>query len=384
MLISPTLATTIGLEETVMLHVLAELLADRAGVVNNKLLIKGRLKWVQLSCDDLLNAFPFWALIDIKRVQKNLQDLGLIVVEAVLTEDSSYLIAINQTLAESSIGSSERDASAQPTVSQSVTPQNNTPQNNKKGASYIPVNWQPSRDLVMQCRQLSIPEKFIYNQVPSFVMYWRERQQSKHSWNTVFRQLIIREWRHEQSRKGAQELSSDMSAQWRPSEEALMLLELGGIKADFIEDAIPEFVLYWCERGLVTSTWNTKFLLHVRKQWTIFTATIEHDNTPRRIPLDWQPSPECYDVLRLAEIDVDFARREIKEFVLYWKDSNQVQQSWNTKFLQHTKYKWANQHQMALRAGGTHAQNQSATGTNQQPGQSAIERFTDRSWADAE
>ena len=159
-----------------------------------------------------------------------------------------------------------------------------------------------------------------------------------------------------------------MSSRWHPSEDAMAILVNAGISPSFIEDAIPEFVLYWRERGLVTSTWNTKFIAHIRRQWSKFNAALEHDNTPRIIPGDYEPSPACFEVLAMANIDEDFARRQIKEFVLYWQDRAEACESWNTRFLQHVKYKWSQHLQSSLPA-------------NQQL-DTTIERFTDRSWAE--
>jgi len=76
LIISPTLAATIGLEEAVLLHVLSELMAHR------DCQSRQGLHWLELDQQTLLDALPFWAWIDIKRVQKNLMDLGLILVDA--------------------------------------------------------------------------------------------------------------------------------------------------------------------------------------------------------------------------------------------------------------------------------------------------------------
>ena len=56
LLISPTLAATIGLEETVMLHVLGELIAMR-----HVLAARGaeHEKWVELDADQLQSVLPF-------------------------------------------------------------------------------------------------------------------------------------------------------------------------------------------------------------------------------------------------------------------------------------------------------------------------------------
>ena len=127
--------------------------------------------------------------------------------------------------------------------------------------------------------------------------------------------------------------------------DAIEILARAGVDRGFIDDSVPEFVLYWRERGELSSTWDSKFLQHVRRQWAIFTAKLANDPTPRSITADWQPSLDVYDILQMAAIDEAFARAQISEFVLYWLDSKQVHSSWNSKFLHHVKYRWARRHQ---------------------------------------
>jgi hypothetical protein len=62
----------------------------------------------------------------------------------------------------------------------------------------------------------------------------------------------------------------------------------------------------------------------------------------------------------MANIDPEFAHAQVKEFILYWQDRNDIYPSWNTKFLQHVKYQWAQQMQ------------------NAQP---LLDKLADRSWA---
>ncbi|MDC0598243.1 DnaT-like ssDNA-binding domain-containing protein [Gammaproteobacteria bacterium] len=356
LLISPTLAATIGLEEAVMLHVISELLIQHPAIYRNQ------RRWAELEQSKLEQAMPFWSLIDIKRIQKNLLDKGLIQIETVASRNDLFLIAINQV--------SIAEENKNPAIDTSVrTPEQifEAPSSSGK-ASYIHQHWQPNEDLYQQCQQHTIPREFVEQRVKGFVMYWRDRQKTQYSWHHTFLKYIIKEWRQEQSYKGAKELETDMSIHWRPNGDALSILEHAGISLSFIEDAIPEFVLYWRERGLITSTWNTKFIAHIRRQWGKFNLAVENDNTPRLIPPDYEPSDACYEVLAMANIDISFARDQIKEFVLYWQDSKEVYASWNTKFLQHVKYKWANQHQSSL--------------PMTQQIESTIERFTDRSWAE--
>ncbi len=378
LVISPTLAATIGLDEAVMLHVFSELMFHRTVEMRN------RLKWIELSNADLCSVFPFWAFIDIKRVQKSLLDLGLVLVDPETGKQDSCFFAINQlTEPTGAPDLSGTRAYDQPSAKSSVfSSQTAPPQQVPQGASYIPSSWKPGDDWIRQCRQQNIPEEFVLKVVPGFVMYWRERKQAKFSWGNVFYKFVLREWRQEQTHRGVSELDSQMSPNWWPSSEALSILENSGISLTFIEDAIPEFVLYWRERGVAQGAWNTRFIEHIRRQWSKYSSAIEHDTQPRRISEDWQPSAECFDILGLAEIDENFARTKVHEFVLYWRDTNQVHASWNTRFLQFIKFQWARRLDESLNTSVIDARDQSSTGKKQQGLGAAFQRFTDRSWAD--
>jgi len=376
LVVSPTLAATIGLEEAVMLHVLSELMAHRP------LRDKDRFAWLELSQMDLLKALPFWALIDIKRVQKSLQDLGLILIDPETGNRESLYFAINQARPAAPQSSSRKISTTRNPEPPAHAAAPDGVSTETQGASFMPANWQPGEDWIRQCRQQNIPEEFVRQLVPGFVMYWRERGQARFSWGNAFYKFVLREWRQEQTRRGMSELETEMSPQWWPSSDAFVILENSGISPQFIEDAVPEFVLYWRERGAANGAWNTRFIEHIRRQWSKYSSSIEHDTLPRRIGEDWQPSTECYDILHLAEIDEEFARAKIREFVLYWRDTNQVHASWNTRFLQFIKYQWARRLDESSNMSVIDAQDQSIAGKHQQALGAAFQRFTDRSWAE--
>ena len=212
-------------------------------------------------------------------------------------------------------------------------------------------------------------------------MYWRDRQQVSHSWPSKFRQHVLKQWRFHQSREAETETrqvqTNELNTRWHPSQDALDILQRADVNADFINDAIPEFVLYWRERGQAHSTWNSKFIAHIRRQWAKYTQAMELDYEPREIKASWQPNEDVYDILKLANIDIDFARGLVAEFVLFWRDTRQIQRSWNTKFLQHAKYQWATRHQM-----GQHYAGQQFTDRQvQSERKTTFEHLTDRSWA---
>ncbi|MFT6093343.1 MAG: hypothetical protein ACJA2Q_001239 [Pseudohongiellaceae bacterium] len=377
LVISPTLAATIGLEEAVMLQSLAEVISHRPNLKRHA----SALQWVQLSAADMLVLFPFWAVIDIRRVQLSLQNLGLIALEAIPKSESSFYIAIDDSSSQSGQATSSSLQSEECISPLGAAPHKPQAAIKPGSATLIASNWQPEETWLQQCRQHNIPDKFMHTLVPEFIGYWRDRGQARFSWGNAFYKHVLKEWRNEQTRVGKYELSTQMSESWLPSQDAIEILENSGVSGSFLEDAIPEFVLYWRERGMVHGAWNTKFIEHIRRQWAKFSASFGLDDTPKLIPSDWQPSADCFEVLALAEINDDYARSRVPEFVLYWRDSQQVKSSWNTVFLQFIKQDWARRLQNQSTE-ESYGENQSFAGSSQQRIKEKFQKIADRSWAD--
>ncbi len=368
-IISPTLAATIGLEEAVLLQTLSELLKHR-GVNRTG---NSSQRWLNTELSELAHSLPFWNRNELQRVLLSLQGLGLVISESV--EGSSSIWIAIESARQEKIVARKTLASQQ---GESVTSGNQ-----QSGSSnLIPSDWQPDENWIRLCKQHSIPEEFIESLVPEFVAYWRDRGQARFSWGNAFYKHVLKEWRHEQSRRGAHELASTMSPEWQPSQDAIDILEKSGVSKSFIEDAVAEFVLYWRERGVVHGAWNSKFIEHIRRQWAKFTASFGVDDTPRPISQDWQPSAACYEILALAEIDAEYAASKIPEFVMYWRDSKQARASWNTVFLQFIKMDWARRLKELQTRGTTYAQDQAIAGSTEEKVRARLEQLADRSWAD--
>ncbi|MBL4820250.1 MAG: hypothetical protein JKY98_04545 [Gammaproteobacteria bacterium] len=368
LIISPTLAATIGLEEAVLLQVLADITAYRQGSISDQ------LNWVQISDPELVEALPFWTLVDIKRVETSLRGLGMILTQAQTDQPDSYLYAINEKVSGGSQPVAPVVKSPARTQTNVFQPSGNT--------NYISPDWQPGQEWISQCRQHGIPDEFTLSLVTEFVNYWRERGQTRFSWGNAFYKHVLRSWRQEQTHKGVRELASRMHQDWCPSADAVEILMNAGINQAFIEDAIPEFVLYWQERGVEISTWNTKFIDHIRRQWEKFSSSFGYDDTPRPIAEDWQPSADCFDILQLAEIDEGYAISKVPEFVMYWRDSQQARPSWNTMFLQYIKQDWARRLQSPVNVESDHGDNQSPAEQNQRRVEERLRQLADRSWAE--
>ena len=144
------------------------------------------------------------------------------------------------------------------------------------------MNWQPSQDALRQLSQLGVTKEFALQQIPQFVAYWNERNVPRHSWESKFIKEVWRQWQQEETLNNRRRKEISVTDQWQPSSDALDILTIkGGINKNFVEDAIPEFVLYWRDRGDVSSTWDSKFIHHVRRQWQFFTGITDQDTMPK-------------------------------------------------------------------------------------------------------
>lgn len=383
LLVYPSLAATLGLEESLLLCTLADKVEGQPGQSRQGFL------WHRLALETLLQLFPFWNAQDMQRICTSLRDKGVIIVSSGALEQAQELrFAFNEKVQKTMARASDSNSSAMPPAASSehtasASPKHSNPEKSQfrnmaqthqgfLSKNFIAPNWQPDATTLSQLAQHSIPSHFALEQVPEFIAYWRDRGEAHHSWNSKFIQHTLRQWRLFEAERYKKGQEAPIHDDWQPNFDALEILtEKAGIKRAFIEDAIPEFVLYWRERGESHRTWNTKFVQHVRMQWAKYTAAIEHNTDPRPIAADWQPSEDVFDVLRLANIDLAFARSLIAEFVLYWRDRGTLHGSWNTKYLQHVKHRWAQRH----------INNDSYT-NRQTRDISLDEELTDRSWAD--
>ncbi len=378
LLVYPSLAATLGLEESLLLCALADKVEGLAPELSRD------FAWYQLETSSLLALFPFWDKRDLQRVSTNLREKGVMIISSASMESSElFRFAFNEKVQRqmaqtpAPVASGHMPPARNPQANaraNSIQESTNTPVpegNYFLSKNFISTTWQPDENTLNQLAQHAIPHAFSLQQVPEFITYWRDRNERHHSWGSKFHQHVLRKWRDYETQRYRKELEAPIDNSWVPSEDAMeILIEKAAIRREFVEDAIPEFVLYWQERGESHRTWNTKFVQHVRVQWAKFTAAIEHNTDPRPIPENWQPSRDVYDVLRLANIDLHFAQSLVPEFVLYWRDRGSLNGSWNTKYLQNVKYHWANRH------------TDNASANRQTRDISLEEKLTDRSWAD--
>ena len=364
LLFSPLLAATIGLEEAILLQHLQQLFEYHSAQVRNG------YAWLSIERAFLLRTLPFWSAEDLHRISRSLADKGVVLIDSPPLHTTERLVfAVNEPAPATSAPAAPVDS---PAVSM------------KRSAGLLPRQWSPSEDLLQLLSMNNIPRQFALDQLEDFIFYWRERGEASHAWENKFRQHVISLWRrHQQNQAEGFRVAPTtvLDNNWRPSEDAMEIMVRGAIERDFIEEAIPEFILYWRERGTNPKELNSRFIQHIRIQWAKYTSSLEHSTEPKRITESWQPAEDVFDILRLSHIDTEFARSLLPEFIVYWRDSNQAHTSWNSKFLQHVKHHWAKRHQIE-QVGGSNAGQPGNSTTGRTRDRSLQQDLTDTSWAE--
>ena len=209
--------------------------------------------------------------------------------------------------------------------------------------SFMEKNWEPDAALIDQASEYGISKSFVLSQLDDFIHLHREKSDTSYSWGVKFLRFVIKKWRSQEISDIKQLKRKPIDQSWQPDEEAIEILTKAGISKEFIKNEIPEFILYWSEKGDVSDTWNSKFIGQVRRQWAKTQHLIDNSELPEPISSDWKPNQDFYEVLALTEIDKTFSDSVLNEFILYWKETGQAHNSWNSKFFQHVKYQWQRQ-----------------------------------------
>lgn len=434
LLVFPSLAATIGLEEAVLLSLLDELTSLQTGQES-----RGYL-WHELSGEQLHHYMPFWDDLDIQRVSQRLKDLGIILLLSAPYGQSRCLkFAFNQ---KATLQAKRQDASSPPS-SQPSSQQPPSQRQASQGATLLPPNWQPDKDTLAMLSQLNIPMHFVREQLPLFVHYWRERGETNRTWGAKFIQQLQFKWQkhvaktsratplpeqwqpseqlqeqivqegipavfvqkslqrfslyHQKSRATNtnwdmpffswlkedwekqdtpflnKKRSIPMSPDWKPDQHTLTYLHTSqGIDLAFIDECIPEFVHKWIEKGALHSEWGTLFSEHIIQQWRFVLDGVERNKHPELIKENWQPSADCIDILTLhSSIEPDFIQQQISEFILYWRNRAQPMHSWDNIFLRHVKHQWKQHYE----------KQQPTSGSSRTKDRTVAEQLTDRSWA---
>lgn len=302
--ISKEIAKTLGLNQAVLLEIIQSIILLR--------------KINEVSLKDILSETPFW---EQRKVQKNIESL---VSKGILKELNNKhtfkLGSYDQKFQDSFPGTYSKFKGNEETN--------------------IEQRWKPKPETIVQAKEYGIPDEFTYSQLKEFIHFYKEKGEQNRSWDLKFLRYVIKEWRKREIEVNKASKRKPINKDWLPDGEALEILYKSGVTKEFIENEIPEFTLYWQDKGEVSDTWNSRFISHIRRQWARSQNLINNSDLPTPMNKEWLPSKDFYEVLSLSEVDKEFADSCIKEFILYWQETGQSHNSWNSKFFRHVKFQW--------------------------------------------
>ena len=137
LIISPSLAATIGLEETVLLQLLNELMC------HGKPERQGDYDWLNIDSGQLQKFTPFWSIADLQRIVGSLRDKGILLVASPpLTEANLLRFAFNEHCADNS-------HTAKPGKFSATLPTTPAHQSTRP----ISPDWRPENDVLKQLAQ---------------------------------------------------------------------------------------------------------------------------------------------------------------------------------------------------------------------------------------
>ena len=302
---SPELAATIGLEEAVLLQEIGALLKGHAG-------------WLAINLHDLQKNLPFWSAAHISDLTEKLTDLGIL-AQAPHPEPQMTMLAVANTMS----GERAADPSPNPHPDQQhgyslTTPwlpdraiidllilnhgmseafidevrQNFIPdsareietqfrqyvlsqwRNRQSQYNTFKINapppfgkdWVPSQDALEVLAQAGIDAAFANSVRAEFVLYWSERGGAPQEINSRFVEHVRRRWLRHTSQIQHSTEPSRISRNWQPDLAVYDTLRLAGINEESARALLPEFIMYWLDSNEVHTSWNSKFLQHVKRQ----------------------------------------------------------------------------------------------------------------------
>ena len=127
-------------------------------------------------------------------------------------------------------------------------------------------DWIPSQDALDILAQADIDIIFAESVRAEFILYWSERGGPPKEVNSRFVEHVRRRWLKHTSQLHHSTEPTRIPRNWEPDTSVYETLRLAGIEQADAQALLPEFVMYWVDSNEVHTSWNSKFLQHVKRQ----------------------------------------------------------------------------------------------------------------------
>lgn len=148
--------------------------------------------------------------------------------------------------------------------------------------AHFDTDWIPSADALDILHQGGVDEAFIESVRAEFVLYWRERGGPPKDVNSRFIGFVRQRWARYQSGLTHTREPQRLSRDWQPDPSVWDMFDMAGIDRQFAKEKLPEFVLYWSDSNELHTSWNSKFLQHIKYQWRRQQTGSDHEQNPIR------------------------------------------------------------------------------------------------------
>ena len=128
-------------------------------------------------------------------------------------------------------------------------------------------DWTPSQDALDILAQANIDIIFAESVRAEFILYWSERGGPPKEVNSRFVEHVRRRWLKHTSQMHHSTEPTRIPRNWEPDTSVYETLRLAGIEQADAQALLPEFVMYWVDSNEVHTSWNSKFLQHVKRQY---------------------------------------------------------------------------------------------------------------------
>ena len=128
-------------------------------------------------------------------------------------------------------------------------------------------DWTPSQDALDILAQAGIDIIFAESVRAEFILYWGERGGPPKEVNSRFVEHVRRRWLKHTSQMHHSTEPTRIPRNWEPDTSVYETLRLAGIEQSDARALLPEFVMYWVDSNEVHTSWNSKFLQHVKRQY---------------------------------------------------------------------------------------------------------------------
>jgi hypothetical protein len=304
---SPELAETIGLEEAILLQALGSHL-------------NGAEDWTPLSLTTMQKALSFWSLDHIATLiaklvalgiiyQQTSQDPNVVLLSAAPdiagepqgsfnassatpsyghpdwqpSDDLIELLVMNHGIPRTFIESAQASftfsngSEAETQFRQHILARwrDTQRQEAKQPSAYafeistpapFDRDWTPSQDALDILAQADIDIIFAESVRAEFILYWGERGGPPKEVNSRFVEHVRRRWLKHTSQMHHSTEPTRIPRNWEPDTSVYETLRLAGIEQADARALLPEFVMYWVDSNEVHTSWNSKFLQHVKRQ----------------------------------------------------------------------------------------------------------------------